>query len=204
MIIPRRSTASPGSARPTIPAICPVCGTSTGGICMKQHIAPVWLGEFGTRLQTTSDTQWLTALVKYLGTGASGINWTFWCWNPNSGDTGGILNDDWTTVNQAKQSYLNPIEFPLSGSGSAPKPTPTSPPNNTPIPTRTPGTTPTLTPPSPATTTPTSGLSLQVYYQPGVPGQSTTNFIEPHVEVVNTGSGSHQSQPGDDSLLVHA
>jgi endoglucanase len=148
------------------------------GYLIKQNIAPVWLGEFGTRLQTDSDKQWLTALVKYLGTGAGGINWTFWCWNPNSGDTGGILNDDWTTVNQAKQSYLNPIEFPLTGGGSAPKPAPSGSPPNTTAP----------TPTTPATFTPTAGLSLQVYYRPGTPGQSVTNTIDPDVEVVNTGT----------------
>ena len=39
-------------------------------------LAPVMLGEFGTKLQTTSDQQWLDTLVSYLGTGASGMNWS--------------------------------------------------------------------------------------------------------------------------------
>ena len=30
------------------------------------------------------------------------ISWTYWALNPNSGDTSGILNDDWTTVNTVK------------------------------------------------------------------------------------------------------
>ena len=30
----------------------------------------------------------------------------YWSWNPNSGDTGGILNDDWTTVRQDKVTLL--------------------------------------------------------------------------------------------------
>lgn len=83
------------------------------GYIYKKGIAPVLVGEFGTKLQTDSDKQWFSSLVKYLGTGANGINWTYWSWNPNSGDTGGILKDDWKTVNQAKQDYLNPILFPL-------------------------------------------------------------------------------------------
>ncbi len=83
------------------------------GYLSKNNIAPVWLGEFGSKLQTSSDQQWLTTLVRYLGSGASGTNWTFWCWNPDSNDTGGILNNDWTTVNQMKQNALTPIEFPL-------------------------------------------------------------------------------------------
>ena len=36
--------------------------------------------------------------------------------------------------------------------------------------------------------TPTSGLSLQVYYRTGSPGQDTTNSIQPDLEVVNTGN----------------
>ena len=53
-----------------------------------------------------------------LTAGQQGISWTYWSWNPNSGDTGGILADDWNTVNQNKVSKLTPIEFPF-GAGSA-------------------------------------------------------------------------------------
>jgi endoglucanase len=84
------------------------------GYIQKQGIAPVWVGEFGTKLQTNADRQWLTALVRYLGTGSGGINWTYWSWNPDSGDTGGILQNDWKTVDQTKQQSLNPILFPLN------------------------------------------------------------------------------------------
>jgi endoglucanase len=96
------------------------------GYISKGNIAPVYVGEFGTLLQTTSDQQWLAALVKYMGTGVTGINWTFWSLNPNSGDTGGILENDWITVNQAKQAFLTPIEFPLDSSSSSGSSTPVS------------------------------------------------------------------------------
>jgi aryl-phospho-beta-D-glucosidase BglC (GH1 family) len=43
------------------------------------------------------------------------MSWTYWALNPDSGDTGGILQNDWTTVNQQKQDYLTPLEFPLPG-----------------------------------------------------------------------------------------
>ncbi len=158
------------------------------GYIYKQGIAPVWVGEFGTRLQTSVDKQWLTHLVSYLGSGASGVNWTFWCWNPDSGDTGGILNDDWTTVNQAKEARLTSIMYPLSAtstvasvSTTAPK-TPTVPPANTPVPT------------SPAVKTPTAlptgPVSLQVYYKVGNPGAATTNQVKPQLELFNTGKSS--------------
>jgi len=83
------------------------------GFIVKKGIAPLWLGEFGTQLANTVDRQWFTSIISYLGTGVTGINWAYWALNPDSGDTGGILQNDWITVNQNKQNYLNPIEFPL-------------------------------------------------------------------------------------------
>ncbi len=84
------------------------------GFIVKRHIAPLWVGEFGTLLDDPADEQWFATLLAYLGTGVTGINWTYWCLNPDSVDTGGILQGDWTTVNQNKQQLLNPLEFPLS------------------------------------------------------------------------------------------
>jgi endoglucanase len=98
---------------PNYPNNLPALWDQRWGYLAKQNIAPVLLGEFGTCLEAASDKEWLRTLVNYLGADARGFNWTFWCWNPNSGDTGGILNDDWTTVNQAKHDYLVPIAFPL-------------------------------------------------------------------------------------------
>ncbi|MGH8879546.1 MAG: cellulase family glycosylhydrolase [Stackebrandtia sp.] len=78
------------------------------GYLVKNNVAPVLLGEFGTTLADPRDQTWLRTLLAYLGTGTGGISFTFWSWNPNSGDTGGILNDDWITVNTTKQAYLAP------------------------------------------------------------------------------------------------
>src|SRR5664280_3163167 len=76
------------------------------GFVFNQNIAPVWIGEFGTTLASTIDQTWLRTLVSFMKTGTDSYQWTFWCWNPNSGDTGGILNDDWTTINTTKDAYL--------------------------------------------------------------------------------------------------
>ena len=54
-----------------------------------------------------------------MGTGVNGMSFTYWSWNPNSGDTGGIVNDDWTTVNQAKQAILQPYLIPPVGGTGA-------------------------------------------------------------------------------------
>jgi len=176
---PADVASQPWFSDPTYPNNMPGIWDKFWGYIAKQGIAPVWLGEFGTTLATTSDQQWFTAITNYLGKGATGINWTYWCWNPDSGDTGGILKDDWLTVNTAKQAYLTPIEFALNG-GTTPTPTPGTTPTAgiTPTPTRittptpTPRTTPTATPTSPPSTptptpTPTStstGGSCSVHY----------------------------------------
>jgi endoglucanase len=81
--------------------------TAGWGYLVDQNIAPVLVGEFGAKDFSTGSTEgrWMNQLIDYLG--AKKMSWTYWCWNPNSGDTGGILNDDWTTVNQTKQTALN-------------------------------------------------------------------------------------------------
>ncbi|WP_339950471.1 Calx-beta domain-containing protein [uncultured Albimonas sp.] len=100
------------------------------GFIFEDEIAPVMLGEFGTRLQDPKDEPWLAALTVYLqgdfdGDGASelasgqeGIGWTYWSWNPNSGDTGGVLADDWRTVIEAKMAYLEPMQFDFGETGA--------------------------------------------------------------------------------------
>jgi endoglucanase len=115
------------------------------GYIHENDIAPVLLGEFGTTLASNVDRVWLNTLVNYLGTGVTGMNWTFWCLNPNSGDTGGILNDDFTSVNFMKHNILVPIQFPLTGGGPTPTPTPMPTPTPGPTPTPTPAPTPTPT-----------------------------------------------------------
>ncbi len=54
--------------------------------------------------------QQLVAYMKAPGGvgGAQGISWGYWDWNPTSGDTGGILEDDWATVDPAKIAAITP------------------------------------------------------------------------------------------------
>ncbi|SDM70565.1 endoglucanase [Streptomyces sp. cf386] len=121
----------PWFSDPSFPDNLPGVWDKYWGYIFKQNIAPVWLGEFGTTLQSTVDQKWLAALATYLRStstyGADSFHWTFWSWNPNSGDTGGILKDDWSTVDTVKDGYLASIKapgFPGGGSGGGGDPDP--------------------------------------------------------------------------------
>lgn len=106
------------------------------GYLFQQNVAPVLLGEFGSKLETNVDQLWMNTMMKYLsgdfnGDGTSdlgpnqrGMSWTWWSWNPNSSDTGGILNDDWSTPIQSKVNQLAPIQFPWSQGGGTATSTP--------------------------------------------------------------------------------
>ena len=85
------------------------------GYIYKENIAPVIIGEFGSKFEDPKDLLWMNKLAGYLNAGQengnAGISWLWWSWNPNSGDTGGILQNDWISVNQDKLDYLNSIRF---------------------------------------------------------------------------------------------
>lgn len=124
---------------PTYPNNMPAIWDKFWGYLQEGNIAPIMVGEFGSTLQTTSDQEWFQAFTTYIQ--QHSLNWTFWSLNPDSGDTGGLLNNDWTTVVQAKQAALKPLQYALLGSGisTAGTATPSMPaPTNTPAPTPTP------------------------------------------------------------------
>jgi len=79
----------------------------------SQQKAPIFVGEFGGRLNDTEkEAIWLNKFVKYID--QQNLSFAFWSWNPNSADTGGILLDDWKTVDLPKQkiiSQLLPVKF---------------------------------------------------------------------------------------------
>ncbi len=91
------------------------------GFIYEEGIAPIFLGEFGTKLLDSRDIAWLDELTQYLNgdfntdgvldiaAGQEGMSFAYWSWNPNSTDTGGILKDDWINVHQHKLAALEPI-----------------------------------------------------------------------------------------------
>lgn len=100
--------AQPWFSDPTYPANLPAVWDATwGGLAAT---APVLIGEFGSKLETDSDRLWIAKLASYIQT--KGLSFTYWSLNPDSGDTGGILLDDWRTLDQRKLGYLSPILAP--------------------------------------------------------------------------------------------
>jgi aryl-phospho-beta-D-glucosidase BglC (GH1 family) len=77
------------------------------GYLAEENRVPVLLGEFGSHYSTADDKQWMAALVKYVS--ERNIGALYWSLNPESEDTGGILRDDWQTVDQVKLEALKPV-----------------------------------------------------------------------------------------------
>lgn len=81
------------------------------GYIHDQKIAPILIGEFGAKDFSTKTIsgRWMKAFTDYLG--KKGMSWTYWAWNPGSGDTGGLLTPDLVTLEKKKMpTILNLIK----------------------------------------------------------------------------------------------
>ncbi|MEV8372154.1 cellulase family glycosylhydrolase [Kribbella sp. NPDC056861] len=72
----------------------------------KQNIAPLLIGEWGGFMDGGRNQKWMTALRDLIK--EQRLHHTFWVLNPNSGDTGGLLNNDWATWDEPKYALLKP------------------------------------------------------------------------------------------------
>ena len=109
---------------PPFPASLRKHWDSNFGYLVREKIAPVYIGEYGTRFAHPTDYIWLPLWVNYtngqytsdgvndLLPGQTGLSWTFWALNPG-GDTGGILEDDWTTADEFKLSFIRKAMAPM-------------------------------------------------------------------------------------------
>ncbi len=97
---------------PDFPRNLPGLWDEHWGYLQEENIAPVLLGEFGGReVDSGTEGTWIHTLMNYIRT--HGLSYAFWCLNPNSGDTGGLLNDDWHTVSTAKMDLLHTDLAPM-------------------------------------------------------------------------------------------
>jgi endoglucanase len=102
----------PWFAASNFPANLPSFWQQHWAYLRQEGIAPVWVGEFGGR-SVGQDVEgiWLRSLVAFLKD--QGISYAYWAWNPDSGDTGGLLEHDWITINRTKLDVLATYQAPL-------------------------------------------------------------------------------------------
>lgn len=96
-------------SEPNFPNNMPVRWETGFNYIVTQNIAPVLIGEFGGRQVDANSKEgiWQRKLVDFIA--QKGLNFTYWTWTPNSSDTGGILLDDWKTIDAAKQQLLSKL-----------------------------------------------------------------------------------------------
>lgn len=71
-----------------------------------QQIAPILIGEWGG-FMTGDNLTWMTYMRQLIA--EYHLNHTFWCYNANSGDTGGLVLDDFTTWDQEKYEFVSQV-----------------------------------------------------------------------------------------------
>ncbi|MFI9770184.1 cellulase family glycosylhydrolase [Streptomyces sp. NPDC052415] len=79
----------------------------------KENKAPLVIGEWGGFLDGGPNQKWMTALRDLIV--EHRIHQTFWCLNPNSGDTGGLLLGDWKSWDEEKYALLKPALWQHGG-----------------------------------------------------------------------------------------
>lgn len=78
----------------------------------EEGIAPLLIGEWGG-FMTEPNLTWMTHLRKFIKTNK--INHTFWCFNANSGDTGGLVKDDFVTWDTEKYNFVKEVLWQENG-----------------------------------------------------------------------------------------
>ena len=78
----------------------------------KENIAPLLIGEWGGFMREPNLT-WMKYLRKLIKDNR--INHTFWCFNSNSGDTGGLVLDDFTTWDEEKYAFVKEVLWQQNG-----------------------------------------------------------------------------------------
>lgn len=76
------------------------------------NTAPLLIGEWGG-FMTEPNLTWMTYMRKLIST--YHLNHTFWCYNANSGDTGGLVLDDFTTWDEKKYNFVKEVLWQEGG-----------------------------------------------------------------------------------------
>lgn len=80
---------------------------------MEDDIAPLLIGEWGGFMDAGPNQKWMEAIRDYIV--ENKIHHTFWCFNANSGDTGGLVENDFKTWDEDKYNLLKPSLWQTPG-----------------------------------------------------------------------------------------
>ena len=80
-----------------------------------KDIAPLLIGEWGGHMDDGKNQKWMELLRDYMV--KNHINHTFWCLNPNSGDTGGLLDSQFANWDNNKYELFEKSLWQTSTSG---------------------------------------------------------------------------------------
>lgn len=78
----------------------------------EDNIAPLLIGEWGG-FMTEPNLTWMTYMRKLIKD--NHVNHTFWCFNANSGDTGGLVKDDFVTWDEEKYDFVKEVLWQEGG-----------------------------------------------------------------------------------------
>lgn len=83
----------------------------TWAFLVEEKISPLLMGEWGGFIDdehdpTGDNRKWMKLLRDYMI--EKRIHHTFWCFNENSGDTGGLLTNDFQDWDEAKYAFVEP------------------------------------------------------------------------------------------------
>ena len=78
----------------------------------EDNTAPLLIGEWGGFMKEPN-LKWMTCMRQLIAT--YHLNHTFWCLNANSGDTGGLLLDDFTTWDKEKYEFVKEVLWQEGG-----------------------------------------------------------------------------------------
>lgn len=88
------------------------CWNDNWFFIQKDNIAPLLIGEWGG-FMTEPNLTWMTYMRQFIK--EHRINHTFWCFNANSGDTGGLVKDDFRTWDEEKYDFVKEVLWQENG-----------------------------------------------------------------------------------------
>ncbi|OPZ83408.1 MAG: Endoglucanase E1 precursor [Firmicutes bacterium ADurb.Bin419] len=89
------------------------CWKDNWAFIYEDGIAPLLIGEWGGFMDGGPNEKWMEAIRDYIVDNR--IHHTFWCYNANSGDTGGLVSHDFITWDEKKYELLKPALWQHDG-----------------------------------------------------------------------------------------